>query len=271
MNLEEELRPYRGPLVEGVGGYKVERAIPPALSRRARREDLLRRIRQVWYIRAEGGWKLAADRIGLLDRVRGWLRGSRPQTDAESRDYWEARGGEGYEREAFSAAWLEPARRTLGIVADFLRREGAGSVLEVGCGPGRNLELLREGRGPAVWGIDFSLSQLRRARSRGFGVACATAKRLPVRTGAVDAVLFAQVLIHVPPPVAPALEEAVRVARRFVVLLEQSHDDAGPDSAPTETPHCFRHDLVGHMRRLAPGAELLDLGGDPPGIRAFRL
>ena len=271
MNLEDELKPYRGPLVEGVGGYKLDRALPAGLSRRARREDLLRRIRQVWYIRAEGGWKLPPDRIGFLDRLRGWLRGRRPQTDAESRRYWEERGGEGYEKEAFSAAWLEPARRTLGIVSDFLRREGVGSVLEVGCGPGRNLELLREGGGPAVWGIDFSFSQLRRARSRGFAVAQATAKMLPVRAKSVDAVLFAQVLIHGPPPVAPALEEAVRAARRFVLLLEQTHADAGPESAATETPHCFRHDLVGHMRRLVPRAELLELGGDPPGIRAFRL
>jgi len=98
--------------------------------------------------------------------------------------------------------------------------------------------------------------RLERSRGRGFAVGHATAKVLPVKSKSVDAVLFGQVLIHVPPPIAPAIEEAVRVARRYVVLLEETDESAGPGSAATGNAHCFRHDLVGHVRRVAPQAKI---------------
>jgi SAM-dependent methyltransferase len=271
VDLERELEPFRGSYVEGVGGYKVERPLPGPLVRRARRADLVRRVRLVWYIRGPSGWKAEGDRVGLLERILGRLRGARPQTDEESRRYWEARGGEGYEREAFSAEWLEAARRTLGTLWERLSAEGVRSLLEVGCGPGRNLHLLRELGAPGLLGVDFSLSQLGKARERGFPVGQATARTLPVRDKSVDAVLFAQVLLHVPPPVAPALAEAVRAARRFVVLLENQHDDVGLESAATATPHCFRHNLVAHLGRVAPGAPIITLAAGDPGVRLVRL
>jgi ubiquinone/menaquinone biosynthesis C-methylase UbiE len=145
------------------------------------------------------------------------------------------------------------------------------SLLEVGCGTGRNLTLLRELGVRRLMGLDFSFSQLGKSKGRGFAVGQATAKILPVRSKSVDAVMFAQVLIHVPPPIAPVMAEAVRVARRFVVLLEQNHDDAGLESAPTANPHCFRHNLVAHLRRLVPHAEIVHLGGEEPGIRLCRI
>jgi SAM-dependent methyltransferase len=268
MDLNKELEPYRGGFVEGVGGYKVERSLPRALSRHARRADRVRRIRQIWYIKGDGEWKLPADRIGLLERLLGRFRGARPQTDGESRRYWEERGGEGYDQEAFSVEWLEAARRTLRPVWTHLSADGVTSVLEVGCGPGRNLTLLRELGVRTILGLDFSLPQLERSSGRGFAVGQVTAKVLPVKSKCVDAVLFAQVLIHVPPPIAPALEEAVRAARRYVILLEEMYDDPGLESSPTGNPHCFRHNLAAHLRRLAPQAREIAIDGS---VRLFRL
>jgi len=256
MNLTDELKPYRGGFVDGVGGYKVDRPLPRLLSWRARRADHVRRIRQIWYIKGDGDWKLSADRIGLMERLFGRFRGGRPQTDDESRRYWEERGGEGYDQEAFSKEWMDAARKTLKPVWDHLSAAGVASVLEVGCGPGRNLTLLKELGAPKLLGLDFSFPQLERSRGRGFAVGHATAKVLPVKSKSVDAVLFGQVLIHVPPPIAPAIEEAVRVARRYVVLLEETDESAGPGSAATGNAHCFRHDLVGHVRRVAPQAKI---------------
>src|SRR6185503_18998436 len=138
------------------------------------------------------------DPISLMERLFGRLRGRRPQTDAESKRYWEERGGEGYEQEAFSADWLEAGRKTLPPVWEQLRADGVRSILEVGCGPGRILTLLKEMGVPTLMGLDFSFSQLRLSRGRGFAVGQATAKILPVRSKSVDAVLFGQVLIHVP-------------------------------------------------------------------------
>lgn len=259
MNLSDELKPYRGGFVDGVGGYKVERPLPRLLSWRARRADQVRRIRQIWYIKGEGDWKMGADAISLMDRIRGRFRGQRPQTDTESRQYWEERGGEGYEQEAFSTQWMEAARKTFRPVWDRLADDGVSTVLEVGCGPGRNLLLMKEMGVPELLGLDFSFPQLLRSRARGFAVGQANAKALPVRSKSVDAVLFGQVLIHVPPPIAPALQEAVRVARRHVVLLEDTDETAGLESAVTNNPHRFRHDLVGHVRQAAPQVKVTRL------------
>jgi SAM-dependent methyltransferase len=259
MSLSDELKPYRGGFVDGVGGYKVETPLPRLLSWRARRADHVRRIRQIWYIKGEGEWKLSADTITLTERLFGRFRGQRPQTDAESRSYWEARGGEGYDQEAFSTEWMEAARKTFRPVWDKLAADGVQSVLEVGCGPGRNLTLMQEMGVPQLLGLDFSFPQLQKSRGRGFAVGHATAKVLPVRSKSVDVVLFGQVLIHVPPPIAPAIVEAVRAARRYVVLLEETDETAGLDSLPTDNPHCFRHDLVGQVRRAAPQAKITRL------------
>jgi SAM-dependent methyltransferase len=262
MNISDELKPYRGGYVDGVGGYKVDRTLPRLLSWRARQADHIRRIRQIWYIKGEGDWKLATDPIGLIERLLGRLRAGRPQTDEESRRYWEERGGEGYEQEAFSREWMDAARKTLKAVWDRLSADHVRSVLEVGCGPGRNLTVLKELGVPSLLGLDFSLPQLKLCKARGFPVGHATAKVLPVRSKSVDAVLFGQVLIHVPPPVGPAIEEAVRASRRYVVLLEETDDTAGPGSAPTGNTHCFRHDLLGHVRRVAPRATIVRLERD---------
>jgi SAM-dependent methyltransferase len=259
MNLSDELKRYRGGFVDGVGGYKVETPLPRLLSWRARRADHVRRIRQIWYIKGEGDWKLSADHIGLWERLFERFRGGRPQTDDESRKYWEERGGEGYDQEAFSRDWMDAARQTLKPVWERLSADGVTSLLEVGCGPGRNLTLLKDLGVPRLLGLDFSFPQLERSRARGFPVGHATAKVLPLRPKCVDAVLFGQVLIHVPPPIAPAIEEAVRVARRYVVLLEETDETAGPASAATANSHCFRHDLVGHVRRVAPQAKITRL------------
>jgi SAM-dependent methyltransferase len=262
MTLSDELKPYRGGYVDGVGGYKVDRPLPRLLSWRARRADHVRRIRQIWYIKGDADWKLEADRIGVMERIFGRFRGSRPQSDAESKRYWEERGGEGYEQEAFSADWFGAGRKDLPPMWEKLKADGVRSILEVGCGPGRILTLLKEMGVPTLMGLDFSLPQLKLSRGRGFAVGHATAKVLPVRSKSVDAVLFGQVLIHVPPPIAPAIDEAVRVARRYVVLMEETDETAGPGSAATANAHCFRHDLLGHVRRAAPQAKILSLKRD---------
>jgi len=259
MDLSEELKPYRGGFVDGVGGYKVDRPLPRLLSWRARRADHVRRIRQIWYIKGEGDWKLGADTITLWERLFDRFHGRRPQSDDESRRYWEQRGGEGYDQEAFSQDWMNAARKTLRPVWERLSADGVTTLLEVGCGPGRNLTLLREFGTPRLLGLDFSFPQLIKSKARGFSVGHATAKILPLRPKSVDAVLFGQVLIHVPPPIGPAIEEAVRVARRYVVLLEETDEKAGLLSASTNNPHCFRHDLVGHVKRVAPQVRITRL------------
>jgi SAM-dependent methyltransferase len=94
--------------------------------------------------------------------------------------------------------------------------EGPGRCLEIGCGTGVYGPRLRQlGWSPA--GVDLSMGMLRHARGR-LPVVQGDAGRLPVPTGALDAVLT--VMVHTDlPEYAPVLAEAHRVLRpggRFV-------------------------------------------------------
>jgi SAM-dependent methyltransferase len=88
--------------------------------------------------------------------------------------------------------------------------DGSGTCLEVGCGTGIHAALLRE-LGWTPVGVDLSGGMLRHARGR-LPSARADAGRLPVRTGAVPAVVA--VMVHTDMPGYPAVvREAARVLR----------------------------------------------------------
>jgi SAM-dependent methyltransferase len=87
----------------------------------------------------------------------------------------------------------------------------AGVVADVGCGPGRDIALLRA-RGLRVIGIDLSLGQLRTSRLN--GVVQADMRQLPLRGGSVDAIWCYAALLHIPRTAVPAvLAEFARATR----------------------------------------------------------
>jgi SAM-dependent methyltransferase len=87
----------------------------------------------------------------------------------------------------------------------------AGVVADVGCGPGRDIALLRA-RGLRVIGIDLSLGQLRTSRLT--GVVQADMRQLPLRGGSVDAIWCYAALLHIPRTAVPAvLAEFARATR----------------------------------------------------------
>jgi SAM-dependent methyltransferase len=93
-----------------------------------------------------------------------------------------------------------------------------GVVVDVGCGTGRALPALRAAVGDAgvVIGLDLTPQMLDVARARGraerASLLLGDARRLPLRSGCVDGVFAAGLVMHLPDPQA-GLAELARVTR----------------------------------------------------------
>ncbi|GAB3169741.1 hypothetical protein GCM10027259_01680 [Micromonospora palomenae] len=102
------------------------------------------------------------------------------------------------------------------------RLPAGGMVADVGCGPGREVRLLRE-RGLRVVGFDLSLGQLRTGGLP--GVAQADMRHLPLRSGAVDAIWCQAALLHIPrqavPTVLGEFARAIRLGGQLYLNLTE--------------------------------------------------
>ncbi|MGH9170384.1 MAG: class I SAM-dependent methyltransferase [Acidimicrobiales bacterium] len=96
-------------------------------------------------------------------------------------------------------------------------------VLEVGCGPGGNIEWL-EKRGVQMLGVDLSSAMLQSARRHDVDrLAQANATALPMASGSVDSVITVTVLQHNDDDSAAQIAgELGRVARKRVHLFEDT-------------------------------------------------
>jgi SAM-dependent methyltransferase len=170
-----------------------------------------------------------------LGRWPGWKRRFLYH---DPREYWTLRGGPDFFREqedhpgrSLRAEWL----------ADRIAAYRPASVLEVGCGYGKQLDRLRS-RLPDVplFGIDFSPTQLAEARHflanhSGVSLALGSGARLPFADRSFDLVLTSAVILHNTPPVAEAIRrEVLRVSLRLVAHNEDtnvSYNRFGYDTA----------------------------------------
>jgi SAM-dependent methyltransferase len=84
-------------------------------------------------------------------------------------------------------------------------------VVDVGCGPGWYLAVLRE-RHPGITtlGLDLSAGMARATRNTGTPAGVADAMQLPIRTGSCDVAIATHMLYHVP-DIALAASELARV------------------------------------------------------------
>ncbi|HVE99053.1 MAG TPA: class I SAM-dependent methyltransferase [Mycobacteriales bacterium] len=109
-----------------------------------------------------------------------------------------------------------------------------GTVVDVGCGPGREAELLQADGYRAI-GLDVSTSMLALARRNGVPVVQGDLRSLPLRDGAVDAVWSCASLLHVPREQTVAtLADWRRVTRDGggLALSTSSGDDEGWEAVP---------------------------------------
>jgi SAM-dependent methyltransferase len=124
-------------------------------------------------------------------------------------------------------AYLDQAAFGLGAMKRYMatapvRVAPGGLVLDIGCGAGHDLELLRDG-GFRPIGLDPSAVMLGETARRlpGVPLVRGTGERLPFGSGVLDGCRLERVLIHVDDPAA-VLAEVARVVRRggFVAAFE---------------------------------------------------
>lgn len=115
------------------------------------------------------------------------------------------------------------ARRMMqGFEADFtalFRQTNAQRILEVGCGEGHMLRILRQISSAQLFGLDVDLPVLRQAAERcpDAGLAFVDGHQLSYPADAADLVVACEVLEHVSQP-DRVLREIARVTRRYVIL-----------------------------------------------------
>jgi SAM-dependent methyltransferase len=194
-------------------------------------------------VRAWLAWRRRGARYAwhkTLRRAPGrWTEWKRRFIYAQPRSYWTLRGGDDYYREQEG----QPERSARAEwIADRIASYRPDSILEIGCGYGKQLRALRARLGDDVplVGVDFSPTQIEQARrylqgTRGIELLLASGTRLPFVDGAFDVVLTSAVILHNPPPVAEQIRcEVIRIARRFAVHNEDtdvSYNRYGYDTA----------------------------------------
>ena len=104
-----------------------------------------------------------------------------------------------------------------------------GRVLDVGCGRGRALELLKS-KGIEAVGLEASGSRLQELAGRGLEVQEGSATELPFEDKSFDTVTLRHVLHHLEDHEA-ALREAARVARKQLWLAEPCYETRIPSQA----------------------------------------
>ncbi len=128
-----------------------------------------------------------------------------------------------------------------------------GQVLDLGCGPGRDIALLRQ-RGYQVIGLDRSQGMLRQAQQRvGGALIGADMRYLPLADLSLDGVWLCAALLHLPRADAlPTLKEVWRVLRKGGILYVSVQRGEGERWLETEgRRRFFTYYQLEELRKLA--------------------
>jgi SAM-dependent methyltransferase len=109
---------------------------------------------------------------------------------------------------------------------------GKKRILDVGCGDGRFLEVLRD-FGPPEWelvGVDFDPTAVERCRARGFTAFAKRVEDMASEDGTFDAVVMLQLIEHVEDPVVLA-KRVFALLRSGGVFVVETPNLAGWDHA----------------------------------------
>jgi SAM-dependent methyltransferase len=148
--------------------------------------------------------------------------------------------------------------------AEFLEAamaERPSSLLDVGCGDGAYITAARA-RGCRAHGIDTDETGIAKLKAQGLSAEVARAEALPFGDASFDLVTFSYTTHHLA-DLPRAIEEALRVARRAVAILEGWYDRAVPSQRVAESYDLWSKSIdrrLGMVHNPLPtAAEIIDL------------
>lgn len=161
---------------------------------------------------------------------------------------WHLRGG--YKPQEFWDKWSktfqdDPWQRTIhkqhAWMLQKVKNAKPRSILEVGCGFGRNIRFLIEnGINPAIiTGVDISPKMLQQAKkyinNSHVHLRIAKAEKLPFEDATFDMLIIHGVFMHISDKnISFALKECIRVAKRALIIVEQNYK--------VDNEYTFMHD-----------------------------
>jgi SAM-dependent methyltransferase len=174
-------------------------------------------------------------------------------------------------RDTYEVVAGEYAQRSMhgypGLVAsatEFAAAVPAGPVADIGCGPGRDLQLLRE-CGLTAIGLDLSRAMLTAGGLT--GVAQADMRALPLRTDSLAGVWCHAAMLHIPHAQVPrVLAEIARVCvpggRLYLAVAEGDGEVVEPHAYGAELSRFFAYHREDPLRNL-----LSDTGFEVTSVR----
>jgi ubiquinone/menaquinone biosynthesis C-methylase UbiE len=121
--------------------------------------------------------------------------------------------------EHWQKTWGQRRSEIMNAMLRYIPREM--SVLEVGCGTGNQLTMLRKMGFTDLTGIDINVFAVNKAKDRGFEASCGTMLELPFPDRSFDLVMTCGVISHMEPDRLPrAISEINRVAREYIFGTE---------------------------------------------------
>lgn len=180
-------------------------------------------------VRAWNAWQRRGSRYVLHKTLRRslsrWPAWKRRLVYDNPQSYWTLRGGEEYFREQED----QPARTKRSLwLAQRIASYQPTSILEIGCGYGKQLRAIRGQLDIPMVGLDFSPSQLNLALTfledlDQLDLILASGLDLPFPDQSFDLVLTSAVILHNPPADAEQIRrEVLRVARRYAAHNEDT-------------------------------------------------
>lgn len=181
-------------------------------------------------------------------RVRRVLKGRIARNSEDNREKYNALAGYYYshfETEQPRVCWYrgrltmatasDVRNHTIELLSDAIRKAEGTSILEVGCGDGNNVAMLKEAFPEArVAGCDISDGRIEFAKKyhgeRGVDVELivGNATQLPYADKSFDVVYSLYCLEHLPVEFPQAVREMLRVAKKKVILIEPVAEYFGP-------------------------------------------